>query len=929
MSLLCYFVTLLLCYFVPTAAVAQSAQSPAVESVLARIEFNGNATPAMLGRDLLKLNEAELNELCDMVVEPGTGEDTKARMVLQALTLHLSQEGTPDDRGRFIGVLGKALKAETPAAVKQFFIELLQLIGDERAVERLSSYVLDPELGPSASTALLAIRTPGATAALLQALRESDETTSLALISTFMQCDQAPPRHVLTALKLGTPADNHERGQYGIDFLSQILASDLYLAFNQLEDMTAEKTWQKIAAEKTWWERNRVVATILFTADALARDEQVDKAVTLYRRVMCLHPDAEDVHIRCAALAGLAQADAQKAVPDIVIALADENPELRAAAVELGVRLRGPEASRALAEQLVRSLPPTAMGILEVLGRRGDQAVLAPVLDALGDDHSDVRIAAVRAAAAIGGTAVLGPLAARLDCENDAERAAAADALAGLREATTSSYLASGLEEAPAGMKCALLDVLTRRHAMEQLDVIVKYMQHEDATVRLAAIRSVGALAEDAANVQRLIRLLSAVESPEEREAAEQALVAVCLRCPDKAAAIDVVLGKLDSKQTAAYCSLLRVLGRLPGRPAFAALEAALHVDNAEIREAAIRGMSDRPDPTLRDAAVLLETARGFDESTEHVLTMRAFANFVGRCTDDPAAERLALFDAGIQAARRAEERKLLLSKIAEVAADETIEYLNDYLKTPDALADEAASAMLRVAGRLLPHDWKLAMEVADQVSAMKVPDALRERARRLRERIDESHGYVIDWLVAGPYATENKSGHDMLDDPFPPENPADAKVEWRTQPRTADKGDFWHVDLLNSGGRDDSAMYLRTYVRSPDARPAMLELGSDDGVKVWLNGAVIHSNRILRGCEPAQDKVAVELRAGWNEIMLKVTNGNGGFGACLRVRTPEGGRIDNLEVNPDPEQEGASQADDEDEAYEIEQVNPKMESAN
>ncbi len=110
-------------------------------------------------------------------------------------------------------------------------------------------------------------------------------------------------------------------------------------------------------------------------------------------------------------------------------------------------------------------------------------------------------------------------------------------------------------------------------------------------------------------------------------------------------------------------------------------------------------------------------------------------------------------------------------------------------------------------------------------------------------------------------------------------------------------------VDLVKvfKGGRHCVA-YLRNSIRAPKETRAVLEIGSDDGVKVWLNGAVVHANNVSRGCSPGQDKVTVTLRAGWNELLLKITQGGGGWAAHLRVVNPAGAYLDGLKVKHAPE---------------------------
>jgi hypothetical protein len=91
-------------------------------------------------------------------------------------------------------------------------------------------------------------------------------------------------------------------------------------------------------------------------------------------------------------------------------------------------------------------------------------------------------------------------------------------------------------------------------------------------------------------------------------------------------------------------------------------------------------------------------------------------------------------------------------------------------------------------------------------------------------------------------------------------------------------------VSLSRYFGGDDRVAYLRTTVKSRDAQDAVLELGTDDGVKAWLNGTLVHAKNVSRGVSRAEDMVVLHLAKGTNEIMLKVTNGIGGWGAVARL---------------------------------------------
>lgn len=73
--------------------------------------------------------------------------------------------------------------------------------------------------------------------------------------------------------------------------------------------------------------------------------------------------------------------------------------------------------------------------------------------------------------------------------------------------------------------------------------------------------------------------------------------------------------------------------------------------------------------------------------------------------------------------------------------------------------------------------------------------------------------------------------------------------------------------------------------------------MGSDDGIKVWLNDELVHSKDIIRGVTPADDVVQVILNEGKNTLMLKVVQISGGWGACARIRSQEGGKVEGLRV--------------------------------
>ena len=102
-------------------------------------------------------------------------------------------------------------------------------------------------------------------------------------------------------------------------------------------------------------------------------------------------------------------------------------------------------------------------------------------------------------------------------------------------------------------------------------------------------------------------------------------------------------------------------------------------------------------------------------------------------------------------------------------------------------------------------------------------------------------------------------------------------------------------MDLREEIGGDHRVAYLRTRVKVSVAGGAKLEMGCDDGIKAWVNGELVHRNNRSGGVTPGSEIAQIELREGWNELLLKIINHGGDWGACARVTTIDGKAIEDL----------------------------------
>ena len=107
---------------------------------------------------------------------------------------------------------------------------------------------------------------------------------------------------------------------------------------------------------------------------------------------------------------------------------------------------------------------------------------------------------------------------------------------------------------------------------------------------------------------------------------------------------------------------------------------------------------------------------------------------------------------------------------------------------------------------------------------------------------------------------------------------------KWRVHRLAPTGGDNLNemTDALGWGSGSeiyDHVVYGSVTLNSPREQDTIMLVGSDDEVKVWLNGELVHYNPELRGAGDFQDAFPVTLKKGVNVLLVAVDNrGHGAF---------------------------------------------------
>ena len=82
----------------------------------------------------------------------------------------------------------------------------------------------------------------------------------------------------------------------------------------------------------------------------------------------------------------------------------------------------------------------------------------------------------------------------------------------------------------------------------------------------------------------------------------------------------------------------------------------------------------------------------------------------------------------------------------------------------------------------------------------------------------------------------------------------------------------------LGSGDIDNHVAYGSIALEAPREQQTMMHVGSDDAVKVWLNGELVHNNPVDRGAWDFQEQFPVTLKARKNILLVAVYEKRGAW---------------------------------------------------
>jgi len=433
---------------------------------------------------------------------------------------------------------------------------------------------------------------------------------------------------------------------------------------------------------------------LLRCAEAATAQDNPKRAMEVYDRLRNVPAPHQ---VATAALRGAILTRKEGGLPLLKQALHGDQFSLFLAALRTAQEMPGAGASRLLQTELPTLPPDRQIPLIQTLAKLGDASALPALSNAARSGEKPARLEAIRALAEIGNPSALKVLMDLLgDADHDIAQAAQ-ESLASLPGKEVDAAIMTMLVDGAGAHRITAMDLIIRRRMTSAVPALLDAAGGSDAKIRIAAVQKLGELAGPA-ELPPLLDLLTKAKSPEDLEATEQALSAVCLKAAKPDASVSQVETRLADSQPAQKCALVRVLGAVGGASALQGVRSAVNDPNADVHAAAIRVLGGWS--TADAAPGLLELAKAASNPTDKMICLRGYLALAGHA-DLPTDQRLAMCRQAASLVQKDDEKKLLLAALGSISSVDALDLITPYLDD-QATKEEASTGVVDISDKLL-----------------------------------------------------------------------------------------------------------------------------------------------------------------------------------------------------------------------------------
>jgi len=704
----------------------------------------------LVNETILRRGSEAIVQIGRMLASEEEQNKVSAQNALMSLNFYVMRTGMQEQRKKYLSGIYKILQSNLNNPQKTRVINLLNFSGDKSSIPHLSVFLNDPALCHPACQALVAINTSQSGEAMEQRISQVSDQNRITLIKSLGDLGYTP-----AATEIMTYADKTKKELHLVTVYA--LAKMGYPAASSLFDIDYSEYNSEDLAYLT--------SLYLLWIENIKDNDQ---AASHLRAIINDDSGKYKSNIKINALAELLNRLNRKAMADLSTFIKSGDQKSRIAALEMATKTDDKFIISGLVDLLKDVEPTIQSDIIYTFGRRHYTSTYSVILDHLKSDSQQVRITSVNALAGYDpDKQTVDLLLSNLSkMEDKKELIAYKSALHQIPGDLYISDMASGMENYSTNAKVCALGILRERQAKSASSAILKALNDDSLSVRIAAIKALETLAGPAEYDHILSHFLKC-EDKSEKKAAGDALIAVATQIKNREKQLEPIISAYQSANSEQKTQILPLLVRIGGKQSLKFVLSETKSNDPDIKEAAIRTLARWSGYEALEP--LVDFSEQATNTTHQVLAIRGALQILGK-HDLGSNYEVNICKRLLSAADRQEEKVSIIATMSSIRSEEALAGVSDFIMDPN-LGDDAARAAIVISAPM-PDKNNLKSDMIARTIITTLRGEKREERREDSLYVPEGYTALFNgrdltgWkgLVANPIKRAKMSAEELAE---------------------------------------------------------------------------------------------------------------------------------------------------------------------
>lgn len=671
-----HILTILLLIVFSTGSFAQDNRTleTKVADILAQMPTKDLVHRDRVINELIGLGSEGFQKVTNLLVPPGTGDDTAVRFAVNSAARYASEFGKEAERDFVENQLLKALQTQSDKDVKTFLLNQLNLVGGEKTIAAAKTYLSDEYLVEPATQTLLSVGGKPAAFALLEAFPNSSEKSKPTLIKALgeLQCADA--------VQLISPFVNDK---------NPATRKVALAALANIGDPGSYKTLSAAVKNANYaYEATNAAEAFLNYANILGEKNETELCKKACNEIIKANQAEDKLHNYSKALSVYTKYFGAEVLPLLLKAIDNTDKPFRYSVLNLAEKTGDIAATRQWIAKAQKASVEIKAEIIDMLGRRGDALAVDFVKENLNSASDLVRAESIGSLLKLEGKDAAPVLVDHLAKGQDIETTKTA--LLQILDKQHLAPVAAQLGKTSGKTKAAFIDLIAAKSGTQYFTQIFTATSSSDTDEKSAAYKALKRVSSYE-NTDELLKLLLSVSGETEITETQMAVVAATSGVEAEQKITGKVLKAFNS--TNRKERIVTVLPEIGGDVALETVTKSFNTSTGELKDASFKALTNWKDYSASKPLYEICKTSGGEYK------QKAFTSFVRmiRTADLPDDQKLLQFRKIMPFATSADDKNNVISSIGNLKTFLSLVYLEQFLDEKE-LSAASSRAIMKIA---------------------------------------------------------------------------------------------------------------------------------------------------------------------------------------------------------------------------------------